>query len=105
MSTTRETGQAEYVAKMKKNTRGIVAALTPYAGKPNKPDTPKDQVNKLSNVFVKYLAGIAASRHWSSNVEETWQKFWKTWKKGDGSWTESLEYAKKLQTIFNDIEP
>lgn len=107
MTTSRrgEAYQAKYVQQMKTNIQKIVNGLNTYAGKSGKPDYMTDAINELSRVFNKYLRDVAENRRWESQFVTLWTRFWRTWKDGEGSWTDSLKVAKQLNVLFRNVEP
>src|SRR4051794_24158026 len=104
-----DTYQVTAIKMMKANIVQIVAVLDRYAGtssssEPKKQGLGRDQIRALRKPLDQYLAGIAASRHWSASMLQLWQQFDATWKDGKGDWTKSAQIAKVLKGIFNNIE-
>jgi hypothetical protein len=103
----RETYQAKAIRMMKQYIREIDTLLSEYAGRSNKPQVRVDQINKLSEFIDKYLRSIAENRQWPSEIMELWVKFTETFQRGrgrSGSWTRSLEYVRRLDRYFQNIE-
>lgn len=100
--------QAQAIARMKFNTNQITELIAQYAGRPGKPSDVIENILEMEKPILKYLPGIVKQSFpddptWNKLLDY-WLRFMKTFENGDGSWTESLAYIKKMNDLFKTIQ-
>lgn len=102
----RKTFQQQAIERMFINTRQIYQILEQHAGRPGKSGDSIENIMEMEKVIDKYLPGIAEKSEdvsWAKMMRY-WIGFKKKFENGNGSWTDSLKYIKKMYELFEEIQ-